>query len=464
MSFVIYDLTFLVLFTLGVVWFLVAKRKKLGREGPIFLYRTQIGVRIMDNISKKASWLLKPLGYVIVGTGYVLMAIMIYFLFQLVGIFARPEYVQLIKVPPLIPLIPYLPSIFKIEWLPPLYFTYWIIIIAVVAIVHEGAHGIYSRLHGIKVKSTGFGFLGPILTFFVEPDEKKSRKAKTSKQLSILGAGVFANILTAILFFFILWLFFSLTYVPMGALFNTYSFDKVNVEELDDFKILEGRLAVDGLNTTQIELDGKSYYIWDGHLEELGGYEEGSVNLYHDYDAIRQGLRGAITEIEGIEIKSQESISLALENREVGEIIEVKTLYENEVLEYEIELSGDYNDPDRAVIGIGVLEPDTRGIRGFFYKALNSFRDPTVEYAPKDGSQLIEFVYFLIWWMILVNIGVALFNILPIGITDGGRYWYLTMLAITKSENFARRSYKFITYFILLIFVLLMILWGIGIR
>ena len=66
--------------------------------------------------------------------------------------------------------------------------------------------------------------------------------------------------------------------------------------------------------------------------------------------------------------------------------------------------------------------------------------------------------------MVLVNIGVALFNILPLGITDGGRFFYLTILGLTKNEKIAMKSYKFITGLILFIFLLLMILWAIGIR
>jgi hypothetical protein len=58
------------------------------------------------------------------------------------------------------------------------YFTYWIVAIALVAIFHEGFHGIFARFYNIKIKSTGFGFLGPFLAFFVEQDDKQMQKAK----------------------------------------------------------------------------------------------------------------------------------------------------------------------------------------------------------------------------------------------------------------------------------------------
>lgn len=463
-SFMIYDISFLVLFSIAVIWFLIAKKKLLGREGPIFLYRTQVGVKIIDKIAKKNKKLLSGLAYVIVATGYVLMATMMWMLIRLIPFFADPVNVKLIKIPPLMPLIPYLPSIFKIEWLPPFYFTYWIVIIALVAIVHEGFHGIYSRLHNIKVKSTGFGFLGPILTFFVEPDEKKIQKTKIFPQLSILGAGVFANVLTAIFFFFIMWGFFSISYVPAGAMFNSYSYTGIDITTLNEAEIINETVALDGLTLNKIILDGKEYFIWEEYVNTYQDYESGTILAYHNYDALKQQLRGAVIQINEAQIRSHSDVRQEIDKYLPGETVKIITKDKEEILEYNLLLSEDYNQPNRTVIGIGVLIPSTSGVRGFFYKMLNSFRDQTVLYEPKSGSQLTEFVYFLLWWLVLINIGVALFNILPLGITDGGRYWYLTVLAITKSKKIAEVSFKLVTAAILGIFVLLMVFWFIGIR
>ena len=77
------------------------------------------------------------------------------------------------KIPPLIPLVPYIDKILPTGLVPPFYFTYWIIAIAIVAVFHEFAHGIFAKIRGIRLKSTGFGFLGPLLAAFVEIDEKQ---------------------------------------------------------------------------------------------------------------------------------------------------------------------------------------------------------------------------------------------------------------------------------------------------
>ena len=132
-SFFYYDLTFLIIFTLGVIFFLYKRRKNLQREGLMYLYRTQVGIKFINYIGNKYKKTLKALSYVIVVCGYFLMGSMLYLLGQIAYIYLRsPDIVRAIKIPPLMPLIPYLPSLFKIDFLPPFYFTYWIIAIAVI--------------------------------------------------------------------------------------------------------------------------------------------------------------------------------------------------------------------------------------------------------------------------------------------------------------------------------------------
>ena len=45
-----YDVGFLVLFSIWVAWFLRSRKKSLAREGIIFMYRTQLGVKAIKYI------------------------------------------------------------------------------------------------------------------------------------------------------------------------------------------------------------------------------------------------------------------------------------------------------------------------------------------------------------------------------------------------------------------------------
>ena len=449
----------------------------------MFLYKTQVGVKFIDYVGERYKKTLKFLSYVIVSSGYILMAVMSFLLFYILYIFlTKPEVIKNIKVPPLMPLIPYLPSLFKIDFLPPFYFTYWIIAIAVIAMSHEFAHGIYSRFHNIRVKSTGFGFLGPFLAAFVEPDEKQMKKLKKFPQLSILSAGTFANAIMTVLFFAVLILFFHSFYVPGGVLFNTYTpgmlgvssinmignisfnqnnsqqiLDKINSEEISPDLVLpseEGDVGFIGLN-----VDKEKYFIGLESLKEQLESEE-EIVAYKDLPAINAGLKGAIIEINGGAIGDYDELGEKMESFSPGEQITIKTLYKDEIQEYEVKLAE--NENGDAIIGIGFFQESSYGIRSLLSGIFNLFKDPHTNYEPRFGSNFTIFIYNLLLWLILINLSVALVNMLPLGIFDGGRVFYLTVWGITKNEKIAKKAFSISTMIILIIFGLLMILWFLG--
>jgi len=92
---------------------------------------------------------------------------------------------------------------------------------------------------------------------------------------------------------------------------------------------------------------------------------------------------------------------------------------------------------------------------------LASFKDPHVYYKPKSGEWSI-FVYNLLWWLVIISISMALINMLPVGIFDGGRFFYLTVLALTKNKKIAKQSFMLLTKFFIFLFFLLIVFWGIS--
>ncbi len=481
-GFFYYDLTFLILFTLGVVIFLYKRRSNLKREGIMYLYRTQVGVKFINYIGGKYKKTLKFLGYLAVISGYILMGSMLYLLGQIAYIYImNPEIVRAIKIPPLIPLIPYLPSIFKIDFLPPFYFTYWIIAIAVIAVFHEFAHGIYAKFYNIKVKTTGFGFLGPFLAAFVEPDEKQMVKKPKLQQITILSAGTFTNLILAIIFFLLLSVFFVLTYAPAGAMFNTYTPGIVNISEIS---MLDGKKITNSSNTalldiinknnltddlilgsngnqinlTKVVVNNQSYFITIDNLKEQLEVIGNQIALYEDLPAINVGLTGIIIEVDGNKIKTHEDLTEVLKNYKPSDKINVKTKDNSGILEYNLILGQDPQNSSRAVLGIGVLDQNTRLI-GRISESFNFFKKPGTFYEPRFNTNLIIFIYNLIWWLALVNISVALCNMLPVALFDGGRMFMLTIAGITGSEKAGQIVFKIMTYIILGIFLLLMVGW-----
>ncbi len=268
-SFLFYDLGFLIVFSLGVWWFLRNRREELSREGWMFMWRTQYGVHAMSWFTKKFGFVMRKMKWLVVGLGGVLMGCMIWMLGQTVAIYLLyPEITKLIKAPPIAPLIPYFPRLFGMEsFFPPFYFTYFIVALAIVAIAHEFSHGIFMRLFRIKIKSTGLVFLGPILGAFVEQSEKSMKSKSKLNQMTVLGAGVFANVLVALLFYFLYVGFFFTSFAASGYIFNSYGVQNNLITDIDSigedvgekYVLVNGQSAV--LNMTEVLIDGQEYFM-----------------------------------------------------------------------------------------------------------------------------------------------------------------------------------------------------------
>ena len=457
----------------------------------MYLYRTRVGIKFIDYVGTKYKKALTVYAFLGVIVGYLLMASMIWFLWKLLQVYLfNPAIVQAIKIPPLMPLIPYLPEAFSVSFLPPFYFTYWIISIAVIALFHEFAHGIIARRYNIRILTTGFGFLGPFLAAFVEPDEKEMEDKPKYQQLAVLSAGVFTNLILAVLFFLLLSYFFLWAYAPAGAVFNDYGAGVVQVvaigmiggqvvDSLDDDGLLDvierNGLEDDfvlGSNGNEIRMvkivaDEDNYYIPVENLRNQlkDRKDENVVALYEDLPAINAGLRGVVVEIDGKEIKGMEHLGEVLSDYQVGDSVNVVTKDKDEVLEYDLVLGEYSSDPGRAVLGIGLRTSGGERILGMITEFFNFFKKDGTHYEPKFNPELVIFIYNLIWWLALINLSVALINMWPVAIFDGGRFFMLSVWAITGSEKFAMKAFKFVTYLILFCLALMMAgwIWFVGI-
>lgn len=469
-SFIFYDVTFLIIFVILVSIFLYSRKKNLKREGLLFLYKASWGIKLINNVGNKYQKTLKILSYVSVAVGYFLMIVMFYLLGRIVYLYiTSPAIVREIKIPPITPLVPYLPQIFKLDFLPPFYFTYWIIIIAIIAISHEFAHGIFAAYNKIKIKSTGFGFfpffLPIFLAAFVELDEKNMVKKKKFSQLAILSAGTFANVLTAILFFGVLLVFFSFAFTPSGVIYNTYPYAIIEISSITminginlenkSYENILNLLDEDELNN--IKINNKSYVATKEFVK--GQKKQDRILLYYDAPAINAELESIILKINGKILSNVNELEIELGKYSPGETITL-TLLNDDGNDYNRDIVlGEHPEKEgKAWLGIGFSQQQARGTLGKIFVFLSSFKKTDIYYEPKFEDMSL-FIYNLLWWLILISISVALVNMLPVGIFDGGRFFYLTVLAITKSEKKAEKMFKLSTYFILFILLLLMVFW-----
>ncbi|MEK6873292.1 MAG: site-2 protease family protein [Nanoarchaeota archaeon] len=483
-SFVFYDLTLLAIFVILSVYLLHKNRANLEKQGIIYLYKAKWGIKLIHYFGKKYKRILGVLSYVSVIVGYALMMCMIFLFAQAVYIYVKfPEVTKIVKAPPIVPVIPYFTNIFGLEsYFPPFYFTYFIIAVSFVAIVHEFSHGIFASYNKLKIKSTGLAFLGPILGAFVEPDEKAMQKKPVFGQLSILSAGVLANLFFAFIFYVILLLFFINFFTPAGVYFTGYASGIVNSSDITSINgipiqgvnnemvlnIIEAKNIKDeqigNFNLTEIAIGNQSVLIPLDNLKLIFSSNQRAVVLL-DSPAIKSGFplvnlinKATITELNNVKIESHQQLSNEIIKYSPGENISIKIKYNKEEKIYNLTLEKHPNNPKIGYIGI-TSQTTGSGFTGRLLSKINFYKNPEIDYKPTRNANLVILVHDFLWWIALINLLVALFNMLPLGILDGGRFFYLTIFSITKSEKAAKIVSSAITYIILGLLGLIMLIW-----
>lgn len=461
MKFIYIDLILLAVFSIFVALFLIKNRKKLIVESKIFLlYKTRVGIKFITWITKKLSPIMPLLTWCSISMGFILMIVMIFLLVQVTIMMIQLPIA--ISIPPIMPLLPYLPQAIDSNF-PPFYFIHWIVAIVFLATTHEAAHGIFSTYFNIKIKSTGFGFLGPFLAAFVEPDEKTLRKRNAKQQLSILAAGSFSNFIFGIIFILLLQLFFVLSYSPAGIGNYVLMYGTVNLSDINtigDYSV-ENFLDLSEQEMSSIEhplvinTEDKKYYLTPDLIKELAKSknlieEKQIIIAFEDTPAYHANLSGGILKIDDREIKNINDVNDELSEHEPGEKIEIVTTEKN----YEIILAEHPQEEDKGYLGIGF--PQTSSI----LSGIGSpFFDPYVHVEPKFNPELLKFIENFFLWFIIIFFGVALFNMLPFGFLDGGRFIYVFAFALTKSEKKATKIFRFFSSLVILIFFIMMVVW-----
>ena len=288
-------------------------------------------------------------------------------------------------------------------------------------------------------------------------------KAKKFPQMSILAAGTFANVIVGVIFLVLFILILGSAFHPAGIRFNSYPNSVVNISEIDS----QTEVTLGEIEALEIVINGERFFTTAENLELAK--ENGIENIlaFDDAPAIKSGLSGAIMEFNGEKITSIEDLSAAIGEAEPGQTVKIKTAQQEnlvdtnpEVVEHEIVL--DEKD-GKAYLGVGWSE--TSGFKsggiGAIAKVGYKIKDPFIYYESSWG-EFGWFVYYLLWWIVLASFAVALFNMLPLAILDGGRFFYLTVWGLTGSEKFGGKAFKFMTWVIVLLLLALIFRWALG--
>ena len=377
-----------IIFLAALALILYLKRKNLDTKQiiPYFLYfsmyKTKLGLNFMDSASKRYRKLFLYIGYFGILMGFVGMALISYELIKNIFVlFTKPEAVPQVGL-----VLP-----FKAKGIFFVPFFYCIISIFVIAVVHEFSHGLIARAHNIKVKSSGFAFLGLVIPIipaaFVEPDEKELRKRPHKEQLSVFAAGPFSNIVIAFLFIGIA----SLIVSPIANA----------VIEPNGVKIVD-------------------------YVKEKGPFPA-------EISGIKIGE--TIQEADGVQTPYRDNLSMVLKSKKPNDIVTIKT----DKTSYQVKLAKNPENESIAYIG-AYLEQST--------KIKDNIKASYGEFLP----DALIWLYGLFIILFILNLGIGLFNLVPIGPLDGGR-----MLQLPIQRYFGKEKGNKIWNYIGLFFLILIL-------
>jgi membrane-associated protease RseP (regulator of RpoE activity) len=375
-----------IIFLFLLTFILYLKRKNLHIQKILYpiiyfaMYKTKLGINFMDKFASRFSKPLKYIGYSAIFLGFLGMIVIAFSLIQnLYRLIITPTAVAGVGL-----VLP-----FKVKGAFFVPFFYWIISIFILAVVHEASHGIIARVYNIKIKSSGFAFLGiliPVLpAAFVETDEEELKKRPKKQQLSVFAAGPFSNILLGVLCL----LFFIFVLMPFVS--SWYEYKGVNIIDVEQ-----------------------------GYPAYSAGIKRGEI----------------ILQVNNMSIKTVNNLTVALQNKKPGEIIKLTT---NKTT-YNLRLTNNPSNESAAYMGVSLSQ--NQEIKDVVYS----------KYGRIIPAIVVWFIG-LIFWLYLLNIGIGLFNLVPLGPIDGGR-----MLKTVAEHLFEKdkgdKVWKYISLFFLLLIII----------
>ncbi|MCD7782252.1 MAG: site-2 protease family protein [Methanosphaera sp.] len=184
----------LVYYAIGfvVVWILafILRRRfdNISIQGIVLMLKTDRLEGLIDYVARKAPRLWRTLMNLSIPIGIFSMILMVVSILYSIEIMFETPTVSLILPGVDIPGSPiYIP------------FFSGLLALATVMIIHEGGHGVLSRVEGISIDSVGLLLLAVIPGAFVEPNEEQTRNVNGISRLRVYLAGPMFNIMLCII-------------------------------------------------------------------------------------------------------------------------------------------------------------------------------------------------------------------------------------------------------------------------
>ncbi len=450
MSFLNFNTVSALVFVALLVFFLWKDRKNIERQGIVFVRRTKKGIKILECISMCCPKFWKILSTFGVGLAYCGSVFIFFFLIGNV----LNGFISTNTQPGLALVLPSFSNEFKL--LPGVFLTpfwYWIIGIFVMIVVHEGFHGIVGLVEKFKLNSVGWAILGILPAAFVEPEGEqnihtnKKNKGKNKEKgkveggwqggsllsrLRVLGAGSLGNFVLAGLVMLIVLASSTSSYggreikgvydhtgiTIFDVANNSPAYfagipNEMNITYLDNKKIN----SITDFHTILATFNpGNPIYLLSSNNKTysliLSPYPK--INLKYNpsvWDYVQGYVEPVIPIIDWRERGEHPLKRLSRWNWIKDNFDHLDNKAEQKISAINSELS------KKAYIGISVVN------RG-------QVKEPM-----KNKLPFISFMYGLLSFLVMVNVGVGMANLMPIKPLDGGVMWEELLTKISKKKG-----------------------------
>ncbi|HLD87451.1 MAG TPA: site-2 protease family protein [Candidatus Nanoarchaeia archaeon] len=423
-----------IVFFIALTWYVYSKRNAMQAQKvlpPLLyfsMYRTTWGLKTMDSWAKKYARILNWLGISGVVIGFLGMVFICFALIKsLIDLLAKPE------APAGVGLV--LP--FKAKGIFYVPIEYWIICIFVIALVHEFSHGVLSRVYGVKVKASGFAFAGTTIRtlgiILIAIGLWKNLKT------SALGSvDLFSSPDVLILIGFLLFAFSYLANITAPII--PAAFVEPDEKKLRKKPLMQ-QLAVFGAGPFSNVILGFLFLglylalvpIATGVIQPNGIAIESFVEGNHPSESSGLQVGDVITTIDGVPTPYVSNLTNEALKKRPGDTVVLKT----KNAEYQITLGSNPANESKPFMGITMAQS----------KEL----DPVVK--ERFG---VVFPTILLWmmglfmFMFILNLGIGLFNLVPIGPLDGGRMLHIVLMTYMEKDK-AIKLFGMIGMFFLII-------------
>jgi len=368
-------------------WFHLEKHGFTISPG-VLMWRTKRGLNFIDKTAKFNKRWLRIFGTAAVIVGFAFMVFMLVnIVLNVAFIITRPEVapagVRLVIPGLTIPLWEGLLAMFS------------------VLLVHEFSHGLVLRSHDLPIKSAGVMMFVAIPGAFVEPDEKRLKKAPIMQRLRVYGAGSFANILLALFCLLIL----LVAVAPRPGVYVWGVSDNVDAPAHDNLR--------PGMRLYSVSINDNAATI-------LSGWQD----FYNIMDNVRPGDNLTI-------VVNDNTITLT-----------AAASPENE---------------NRGYLGVSPISAISRSsfINPLFTLAAISYgiMGYPLFHPYCDDSFLPWSIISLLTWMFMLNFAIGLFNLLPAIPLDGGYIFRGLLEKKVKRKTAEQLSYALALFVLTLIII-----------